>query len=29
VIVVFICALLIVGPSLAFLYRLSQEQVLE
>jgi cytochrome d ubiquinol oxidase subunit II len=29
VIIVFICALLIVGPSLALLYRLSQEQALE
>jgi cytochrome d ubiquinol oxidase subunit II len=29
VIIVFICALLIVGPSLAFLYRLSQAQLLE
>ncbi len=29
VIIVFVCALLIVGPSLAFLYRLSQAQLLE
>jgi len=29
VIIVFVCALLIVGPSLAFLYRLSQARLLE
>ena len=29
VIIVFICALLIVGPALLFLYRLSQQQLLE
>ena len=29
VMIVFVCALLIVGPSLAFLYKLSQQQLLD